>query len=183
MPEVIKLKNQKIAGVRVYLRGLTMEDATDTYLNWLNDSEVTKFMATKHSTMNELKAFLGEKIKSSSCLIFGIFENKTDKHLGNIKLEPIDLDKGRAIIGIMVGDKSSWGKGVGFESMQLVIDWARNELGLDLLELGVLPENDAARGLYEKLGFKYVRMDKASVEYEDGMHDNLWMELPLRSED
>ena len=96
----------KILGERIYLRKLTSKDASLDYCRWLNDAEVNKYLETRETTIEDLKQYIKEKNASKNCLFVGIFLKKSDKHIGNIKLEPIDFDKKIATVGILVGEKS-----------------------------------------------------------------------------
>ena len=69
--------------------------------------------------------------------------------VGRIRIDPTWFGYGE--IGMMVVE--SWrGRGVGTALVLAAADWAR-ERGLHKLSLGVFPTNDAAIGLYRKLGF------------------------------
>ena len=48
---------------------------------------------------------------------------ESNKHIGTIKLEPIDLETKKAVIAIMVGDKKSWGNGYGGEAMKILLEY------------------------------------------------------------
>jgi RimJ/RimL family protein N-acetyltransferase len=53
----------------------------------------------------------------------------------------------------IIGDPLSIGRGYGREAARLVLDFARFQLGLRSLWLGVFPDNAAAVHLYRSLGF------------------------------
>src|SRR3990167_7327418 len=112
MKEVIRyLYNMNpISGKNSYLRKLTQDDATQAYCDWLNDPEVNAYLETKQATIESIQKFIKEKNESPMALLLGIFWRETDLHIGNVKLEPIINNL--ADIGILVGDKSYWGKGV-----------------------------------------------------------------------
>ena len=148
----MKLK-EKIKGDRLYLRSLTLKDATKKYCSWLNNEEVNKYLETKSVTIDELKEYISEKNKSKGCLFFGIFLNDKN-HIGNVKLEPIDFEKKTANFSIMIGDKEYWNQGYGTEVIKLIIDYAFNTLKLEFITLGVKANHKVAIKLYEKIGFK-----------------------------
>lgn len=50
-------------------------------------------------------------------------------------------------------DERYQGKGYGFEAMELILDLMKNDGKYDRVELCYIEGNDAARKLYEKLGF------------------------------
>jgi len=144
----------KIEGKTIYLKTLDQNNATEEYCSWLNDSEVNQYLETKKATIDQLKSYIEKNNENQSCLFFGIFFKENQKHIGNIKLEPIDFEKHKATIGILIGDKDYWGRGIGTEAITLLVDYGFNNLKLEEIDLGVISENKAAIRVYEKVGFK-----------------------------
>lgn len=163
------------------MRPLTETDATETYASWLRDTEVNKFLATKHATVESQREFIALKNAQKNAELFGIFLREDTRHIGTIKLEPIDLIAKKATIGIMIGDKREWGKGLAAEAMQLVIAHCFNDLSLTELELGVLAQNRSALRVYEKLGFVETDRKIGAVKYENGVFDQVEMSLKLHA--
>jgi ribosomal-protein-alanine N-acetyltransferase len=136
---------------RLVLRTLRPEDATQTYANWLNDSEVNKFLETKSGTVESVRTYIEAKQKQHDTLFFGMFVNGA--MIGTIKLEPIKRAEGSATVALMIGERSAWGKGYGPESLRTLIQYAFNELGLRRIELDVMTDHAGAIRAYEKVGF------------------------------
>ena len=104
-----------LVGHKVSLRILTTDDVDGKYAGWMNDEETTQFLESRGRSysIEDLKNYV-EKIKESkSEVLFGIFENGNNMHVGNIKIGKIDSFHMHAEIGIMIGDKGCWGKGYG----------------------------------------------------------------------
>lgn len=150
-------KNVVIKGERIYLRTLTEDDANEEYAGWLNDNVVNQYLETKKATVEELRKYIKERYESKECIFLGIFLKKNDKHIGNIKLEPIDFENRIATMGMLIGDKNSWGKGFATEALNILVDWSFKNLNLAEMDLGVMRENAAAIRVYEKSGFRVVR--------------------------
>jgi len=167
----------KIIGNNIYLRELEESDASQKYCDWLNNPIVNKYLETRESSIKELKKYIKEKNEEVNCKFFGIFDIENDNHIGNIKLEPIDFNKKFAILGILIGDKNYWSKGIGYESARLLLDYAFNELNLDSLELGVISEQLSAINLYEKIGFKKINLEKNSINHNGKLYDKLIMQI------
>jgi len=136
----------------IQLRKLTLKNATKEYCNWLNDKEVNRYLETRKATINSLKKFINDKNKKKDCLLFGIFHK--EKHIGNVKLEPINYKEKTAELGILIGNKGYWNKGYGTKVMNLIINHAFNNLKLDKITLGVKANNKNAIKLYERVKFK-----------------------------
>jgi RimJ/RimL family protein N-acetyltransferase len=176
-------KTAFMRGSKVYLRPLERTDLNETYLGWLNDAEVTRYLETGTfpSTMHDLEKFYEGVTGSKTEVIFAIADRKSHRHVGNVKLGPINWVHRGAMFGIMIGDKGLWGKGVGEEATRLMVDYAFRRLNLNRVTLGVFAEHKSAVRCYEKVGFRVegtVRQDL----FRDGEYkDRLWMGL-LRSE-
>ena len=175
--------NPFLAGVKVYLRPLEKADLNDNYLAWLSDPEVTRYLETGvfPTTRQDLEKFYESVTGSRSQVIFAIVDRKSNLHLGNVKLGPIDWIHRRAMLGILIGEKKFWGRGIGEEATRLMVDYAFRRLNLNRVTLGVVAEHESAVRCYEKVGFKVEGRGREDV-FKDGQYkDRLWMGL-LRSE-
>jgi len=88
--------------------------------------------------------------RAASWLLEGGFVAVADGELVG-QIHVMKSRHGYGEIGMMVA-KDWRGKGVGTALMEAAIAWARAE-GLHKLSLDVFPHNEAALGLYRKLGF------------------------------
>ena len=144
-----------IEGERIYLRAITADDATDEYLSWLNDEETTRGLASGifPSTRADLQSFV-EKVQSNrNVVMFAICDKSTNTHIGNIKLDNFDWIARTCELGLLIGNKNYWGKGIGFEVCRLTIQYAFTDLNFRKILLAVYENNPAAIHLYKKLGF------------------------------
>ncbi len=148
-------KQERIESRRIYLRILTVDDASDKYCSWINDSDVNKYLVSKRITKEDLKIYIDEKYNQPGCLFFGIFLKENGEHIGNIKLEPIDFKKKIATLGMLIGVKNYWGKGYATETLKMLINYSFNILDLEEINLGLLKQNIGALKAYEKSGFKF----------------------------
>lgn len=171
------LKNYRVTirSDRFYLRVLEESDASEKYASWLNDPIVNKYLETKETTIEKLKKYINEKLESGTCLLFGIFLNENDQHIGNVKLELADFEEKHENLGIFIGERDYWGKGIATEVIGLITDYALNNLGVDKLCLGVLSGNDAAIRVYEKCGYKKFKVYKNLVNYSGVLYDQMIM--------
>lgn len=165
----------KDEGTTIYLRELTESDANEAYCNWLNDPIVNKYLETRKATIEDLKQYIRLKKESPNCLFFGIFLKENDKHIGNVKLEPIDFERKTSYFGILIGEKEQWGKGIGTEATRLAVDYAFNVLNLKEVMLGVIAENKAAIRAYEKVGFEIKRVEGKKIKHDATLYDQVIM--------
>ncbi len=166
-----------ITGERIYFRSLTASDATHTYKEWLNHPKVNQYLETRNATLESLKAYISEKNKRQDCLFLGVFDKSNDAHIGNLKLEPIDKKEKKATFSILIGDMVYWGKGIGTEATDLIVDYAFNKLGMDVVDLGVISENKPAIRVYEKVGFRVRTIEKNKMKHGNRYYDKVVMEI------
>jgi [ribosomal protein S5]-alanine N-acetyltransferase len=94
---------------RLLLCPLTKSYCTEDYLGWINNDEVLRFLETKRgSTIQDLKEYL-HFIEINKIFAWAIVIKETDKHIGNIKIDPIDSKHGYGEYGIMMGDRETRG--------------------------------------------------------------------------
>ncbi len=172
-----------LRGSKVYLRPLERTDLNETYLGWLNDHEVTANLEVGAfpSTTQDLEAFYQGVTGSRSEVIFAIADRKSHRHIGNVKLGPINWVHRRAMFGIMIGEKQFWGRGIGQEVTRLVVEYGFQRLNLNRIDLGVLAAHEAAIRCYEAVGFKAEGTFREEMFCDGTYRDRLWMGL-LRSE-
>ncbi|MDD4286959.1 MAG: GNAT family N-acetyltransferase [Candidatus Peribacteraceae bacterium] len=164
-----------LEGTRVFLRVLTEADASQEYVQWLNDPVVNRYLETRSATTEKVKEFIREKNESEDALLLGIFWKESGVHIGTIKLEPIARDKGEATLGILIGNREYWGKGAATEATNLMTGYALSELGLREITLGVIPENEAAIRVYKKCGFTIDHIEKNAVNHDGLLYDRIVM--------
>lgn len=166
---------ERIEGERIYLRPLIEEDATERYSHWLNDAEVNKFLETRQASKEDLQKYIRQKRESEMVLFLGIFWKENDEHIGNVKLEPVDFNEKKATLGILIGEKEYWGRGVATEVTDLLTTFAFDHLGLQEVNLGVIRENSAAIRVYEKCGFEVYKVGPNALTHGDKKYDQIWM--------
>mgnify|MGYP001809853298 CR=1 FL=1 len=102
---------------------------------------------------------------------------ESNKHIGNIKIDPIHNKYGIGEYGILIGDKSEWGKGYAKEASKCIIDYCFRVLRLRKINLGVVIENQSALMLYKSLGFEIEGHFKKHGIYQGKYCDILRMSL------
>lgn len=151
---------------RFLLRPLDpITDDFSNYLKWMRDVESNLYISGVKRTFqkDDLLDYVISKNEASNALLLGIFDKVSLCHIGNVKLEPI-VQNSYAYIGILIGEIGMRNKGVGFEVIRALVDWAFSELHLSEIRLGVSRKNAAAIALYRKLGFNQVQV---SVNSDD----------------
>lgn len=152
---------------------LSLEHSSKQYVNWLNDFEVYKYLETGGDyTLEKLENYLKEVAAKEDLLFWAIHLKENNKHIGNIKIDPINRHHGWGEYGILMGDRTEWGKGYAAEASKTIIDFCFKTEGLRKIILGVVEDNTAAVKLYEKLGFQIEGIYKNHGLY-DGSYRNV----------
>ena len=123
-----------------------------------------------------LENFLKDVTKKD-IYFWAIHLKKNNKHIGNIKIDPIRTIHGLGQYGIMMGDKSEWSKGYAKESSLAVINYCFSKLKLRKITLQVLDTNKAAYELYKKLGFVQEGLMKNQEFHNNSYSDSHIMAL------
>ena len=169
--------NITITTERLLLKPLNRSYLSDNYLSWINDQEVVKYLETQvGSSKTDLENFLLE-IEKNEIFAWAIEIKNLNEHIGNIKIDPIDFKNGYGEYGILMGEKTQWGKGYAKEASIGVINFCFEKLKLRKINLGALIENKRAIKLYRNLGFKKEGHFKKHKVFEDGFCDEIRMSV------
>lgn len=155
---------------------LSISHLSQSYADWINDPAVNKYLETRQTTLTQLEDFLKEQEKKD-ILFWAIHLKENNKHIGNIKIDPIDSSESSGEYGILMGDKSEWKKGYAKEASDRIIQFCFEEYDLSKITLGVVEENTSAVKLYEKLGFEVYQIKENSGVYGDKLCNTLRMVL------
>lgn len=166
--EALAKKDIKIkVDEQILLKVLRLNDVSESYVEWLNDYEVTKFTEQKYfrHTLESTKTFVSQKYNSEGDLLFGIFLDGT--HIGNIKLGPIKFEHMSAEVSYFIGEKKFWGKGIASKCVETVVHFAVTKLGLRKINAGYYENNIGSAKVFEKCGFVVEGNRISDVIFED----------------
>ena len=135
---------------------LKPEHVTQEYVSWLNDPEVNQYLECRFTThtLESSRNFVQSLLDSPENLFLGIRSNLFDKHVGNIKVGSIDLNHGTGEIGIVIGDKKAWGKGIASSAVSLMVEIVRDLRLLRKIFASYYSPHVASQRLFEKSGFE-----------------------------
>ena len=149
------------------LKPMQIEFATENYCAWLNDKDVNQYLEIyEEQTLEKLTHYVENAVKNK-IYFWAICLKSNDKHIGNIKIVPINFYHQYGEYGILMGDKTEWGKGYAKEASIAVIDFCFSKLELRKVYLGVVSNNKPAYELYKKLGF-----DEEGLYLNHGKYNN-----------
>ncbi len=153
----------RIDGPRLHLRSVRPSDATERYVSWLNDPEINRYLEVRFSpqTLEGVRAYVTEMAGSEDYAFMAIVLNDGDRHIGNIKIGPMNRAHRFADIGIVIGEKDCWGKGYATEAIALATRYAFETLDLHRLEAGAYAPNMGSAKAFLKAGWKEEGLESA----------------------
>ena len=159
---------------------LVEADVSHGYNYWeLLNNEVNQRLVgdpINERDMGDTEDWLRKKQTDVNTKLFSIF--KGADFCGYVQVVNIHLANLTGVFGINL--VPTWqGRGVGREAMLLFNKYCRNQLGLRKLILHVRADNTPAVRLYESLNYRTVGHLRDHIIGEDGLHDELIMELFL----
>ena len=159
----------------IKLKELKLFDVNKTYLKWMNDSEVFKYSKQSNSrhSLKKIKEFILNKKKLKNEFIYKIliYENKRNKHVGNIKLGPISFENKTADISYFIGEKKYWNKGITTKAIKLIVNLAKKKFKLKKLQAGHWKNNFASGKVLLKNKFKLEGILKSQIQTKKGRVD------------
>ncbi len=162
-----------LKGKKVILQPPKLSEAK-RYLEWLNDDEVTRYIATfTGMTLEKEREYL--KLKKKDDLLYWSVYTKSGKHIGSTGFHEVSQNHKRVLWGIMLGDKTEWGKGYGTDVLMTLLDYVFKKLKFQRFELGVFHKNIAGIKCYKKCGFKTEGIKRKYFIKGDETYDEIIM--------
>ena len=158
----IELAKTFCCGSRISLRPLHLKDVGKHYCRWLNDPETTRFLECRFQqhTLASLRRYVASTASNDSIHFMAMIQVADNRHIGNIKLGPVDERHFLADVGILIGEADCRGKSYGVEALRLISRYAFEGLGLHKLTAGAYASNVASRKAFTKAGFTFEGIRK-----------------------
>ncbi len=141
-----------MAEAQVRLRPIAEVDLPD-YVGWLNDPEVTQFTQIEGPLTLEDEREWFQRVTAPDSRTRNWAIDVDGRHIGNCALMP-DESGEIAGFGIIIGDKSQWGKGYGTAALREVLRIGFQEMNLQRIHLTAFAGNTRGIRCYEKCGFR-----------------------------
>ncbi|NEO02081.1 MAG: GNAT family N-acetyltransferase [Moorea sp. SIO3I7] len=141
---------------RLIYRTLKLDNVTETYVSWLNDPDINRYLEIRYSIHNleSCGEFVRQMNADPSQYLLGMFMAEDNRHIGNIKLGFIQNYHLRGQLSLLIGDKTIWGKGLATEAIRTVTKWGFETLGLARIEAGCYEENLGSLKAFIKAGYQ-----------------------------
>ena len=170
-----------LKGERIGLRH-PQKESIDSYLAWMNDLDVLQYLVrVRPMGRQEEEEWFANLSKRPDDLVFEIVPLEGGLPIGSCGLHRISSSNRSAELGIVIGDKSLWGKGYGREAMGILCRYGFDVLNLNRIGLNVYEYNSRGVRCYERVGFKHEGRRRAARFWNGKYWDILEMGL-LESE-
>lgn len=159
-------------GKLVELSPLTDADS-EAMLRWINERDLV-LLSAAYRPVDESnhREWFSSIRKRSDVVIFGIREVAGNRLIGSCQLLGISPTHRKAELQIRIGEEDARGRGYGKEAVQLLLDFAFNDLNLHRVELIVIDGNEPAINTYLGVGFVREGVQRQAA-YIDGRYVDL----------
>lgn len=151
---------------------------SEDYFNWLQDYEVMKTINRldylRPVSFAEVKGYCETVMQSQNDIFLAMYERKDDLFIGTIRIK-IDWYTRTADVGILIGNRNYWGKGIATDSIFAVSTYLLNKLGMRKLTAGFMEINGAMRRVFEQLGFRVEGVFRKTERFEGQYVDHIYM--------
>jgi diamine N-acetyltransferase len=163
---------QTLTGNTLKLRAMEPSDI-DLMYEWENDPETWVYSNTQTPFS---RFYLEQYIINSHCDIYSekqlrlMIVNQQGITVGCVDLFEFDPKNKRTGLGILI-DRNHRKKGYASETLDIVIDYARNTLALHQLFCNISGDNKTSLNLFQKKGFALAGVKKQWL-----LKDNKWLD-------
>ena len=157
-----------------YLRALRESDLDGRWPDWFNDPDVTRFQAKGYrpNTRETQRAYYESVVTSTSDVVLAIVDRASGVHIGNVGLHQIDPLHRTAVLGIVLGERSAWGRGIGKRAWRAITNYGFEVLGLHKICATVIEGNAASLKCALASGYVVEGTQKQQI-YKNGVHRDL----------
>lgn len=165
----------------VVLRPFTRRDAaSNEYLRWMNDPEVTRTIGRFDYLLPVSRAKLlqyFDDIDTDSTVFLGIHlqprRGRSARLVGTLKIYDLDALARRASLGIVVGDRDAWGRGIASAAIRAACNYVFEVLGFGKVTAGYLSTNIGMHKAFMKNGFEIEGVLKKHLFFAGELVDHV----------
>src|SRR5438552_12860286 len=101
------------------------------YLQWVRDYDVIKTLNKidylRPVSFEEVKEYCNNVMKSKEDMFFALYAAENSKFIGTIRVSKINWHSRVADVGIMIGAKEYWGKGMASDAINIISQYLFNK--------------------------------------------------------
>lgn len=178
--EILKYMS-KIEGKAIYLRKFEPIHLNDpNYFNWLKDVDVMKYIGREEYlndiSFEEVEDYVNKIWEDRYSVFFAVHDKKTNNFIGTTKINYVNelgFSTKTADIGIMIGDKSFWGKGIAKDVLYTISCYCFEILNLRKLTAGALDANIAVIKAFDRIGYKREALMREKIIIQNKYYDQI----------
>ena len=152
-----------LLGKSIKLCEFTESHINNEYISWLNDPQVVKYSNQRfmHHDFDSCRAY-EQSFKGSENLFLAIHLNDNNKFIGTMTVYYLSSCT-VANLGLMIGNRSYWGKGIGQEVWQMIMTYMLEIKKIPKVTGGALSSNLGMVNIMKKTG---MQLDSERVKSE-----------------
>lgn len=164
----------KLQGKNIYLSTLERSDCSKLYKDFEYDfNQITDRLHIGYSNEGANDWFEEiQKLQGKQHIRLGIY-TLDGEVIGDIALQDIDQWNRTCSIGLGIAKLENRHKGYGSEALELIIDYAINNVGLEKITGSTLEINIAMQKAFEKLGFILEGCQREAIYFGGRRYGNL----------
>lgn len=124
---------------------------------WFNDPELTAWLIGDlpwSRLMDE--DYFDRMMRETEGVVSLAIETLDGEHIGFASVERVDWKNGVASTGTIIGRRDLWGQGYGFDASLTRARYAFDALGLRMLLMELMADNEASLRMHQKVGGRQV---------------------------
>lgn len=167
------MKSPQTTSLNYIIRPFKREDAL-LWQTWDIDPEIQAHMPEPKNEVGDISAQYEyiEECESDEDGYYWSIETKDGVTIGTVSLFEINPHHKIADLGIVIGDKKYWGKGVATEVVNTIKEYAFTILGIERINAEIEEENLPMKKVFEKIGFEQDGVFK-NARVKDGRRINV----------
>jgi diamine N-acetyltransferase len=169
-----------LKGNTIYLRALEPEDLEFVYAIENNESiwnvsntqtPYSRFLIRQYLENAHQDIYEAKQLRLAICM------NDTFEAVGLFDLFDFDPNNNRAGVGIVISNESMRTSGIGSEALQLIINYAFNQMQLHQLYANIGSKNEISISLFTKFGFQKIGIKKDWNKIQNLYEDEILYQL------
>ncbi len=174
-----------LVGKHISLHSLRPEDLKEDkpYFSWLDDLSLDLYTERGYFPNSEarMEAYYTSAMNNPHIILLGIFDNKTNVHIGNITFSEINWINRRASISYIIGNKNFMRKGLATDAVLMMMQYGFNKLNFERIWAGSSELNIGSIKVLKKSGFKKEGVMRNHL-FRNGKHCNVIIFGSIRNE-
>jgi RimJ/RimL family protein N-acetyltransferase len=155
------------------------EEKLAAIAKWRSDGEVHRYLRHGYTTLGEVSTWYRDYFSTEANCLLGILVD--NQLIGYCTIEHIDHENHKCEVGIVIGEKDYWYKGIGSAVIRELLKRAFTALHLHRVEAVIHADNVASIHCFARAGFQCDGTLR-DAKYRDGRYVDLLVYSLLDSE-